>query len=690
MHSFLRTSALCLTTALSLSWGITAGLADGINKMAQADVDEIIVTTTRSNSNRQTHSGNIAVIDTRDEVGIFPTDLVNKAPGVLVHRGNGQEHLTSIRSPVLTGGAGAGSFLFMEDGLSFRAAPFANVNALMDSMSFDTARVEIIRGPGSALYGSNAVHGMINFITKDPTEASQSVRLGYGSYGRYELSGSKAWSGERSSSRVALSSTGEEDAYRDASGFQQRKLRLQHSWQTSQADYRLTFGAMSLNQETAGYTEGRDAYRVESLAKQNSDADEAFRDAWSARLSLDITIPLDNGATLKLRPYTRSNDMRFGMHFLPGDPVEENDHSSIGLQSNYTFQTGDWNIIAGLDSEFTRGNLSEFQSKATTFGYEPGLHYDYAVDTTVFAPYLHTERQISEMTRLTLGVRAELTQYDYDNKTADGNFGNGTKYYRPADRTDDYVNVSPKLGLSHNLSPDTTLFLNIARGNRAPQTTDAYRLRVGQRVGDIKSESLMSYEAGLRGRLNSLRYEVSAYTMEKRNYYFRDSANNNVWNGRTQHVGVEIDADLQLSETLSMAGAMSYAEHEWDFNHRPAGTPRAENIITAGDAIDSAPKTLANLELNWQASDTSRLSLAWEHVGRYYLDTANIHSYDGHNLAHLKGQFALNAATTLSVKINNLFDRHFANRADYNTTTQNYRYFPGEPRHISITLNRTF
>jgi iron complex outermembrane receptor protein len=690
MHSFLRATALCLTSAVCLSWGASSVYADGADEVTPADVDEIIVTTTRSNSNRQTHIGNIASVNTRDLVSIFPTDLVNKAPGVLVHRGNGQEHLTSIRSPVLTGGAGAGSFLFMEDGLSFRAAPFANVNSLMDSMSFDTARVEIIRGPGSALYGSNAVHGLVNFITKDATEDSQNIRLGYGSYGRYELSGSKAWSGERSSSRLALSLTGEDDAYRDASGFQQRKLRLQHNWQTAQADYRLTFAAMSLNQETAGYAEGRDAYRVETLAKQNSDADEAFRDAWSARLSLDITIPLDSGATLKLRPYLRSNDMRFGMHFLPGDPVEENDHSSIGLQSSYTVQSGDWNIIAGLDSEYTRGKLTEFQSKPTVFGYEPGLHYDYAVDATVIAPYLHTEQRISDATRLTVGVRAEFTQYDYDNKTTDGNFGNGTKYYRPADRSDDYVDISPKFGLSHDLSPDTTVFLNIAHGNRAPQTTDAYRLRVGQRVGDIKSESLMSYEAGLRGRLSALRYEVSAYMMEKRNYYFRDSANNNVWNGRTQHVGIELDADLQLSETVALAGAASYAEHEWDFNHRPAGTPRAENIITAGDAIDSAPKTLANFDLNWQVSDSSRVSLAWEHVGRYYLDAANIHSYDGHNLAHLKGQIALDPATKLLFKINNLFDRHFAKRADYNTTTRNYRYFPGEPRHISITLTRDF
>ena len=51
--------------------------------------------------------------------------MLNRAPGVHIHRGSGQEHLTAIRSPVLVGGAGAGSFLYLEDGIPMRAAGFA-------------------------------------------------------------------------------------------------------------------------------------------------------------------------------------------------------------------------------------------------------------------------------------------------------------------------------------------------------------------------------------------------------------------------------------------------------------------------------------------------------------------------------------------------------------------------------------
>ena len=82
-----------------------------------AVIDEVIVTTTRADSLRIDNAGNIATIDPSETVNLFPVEMLNRAPGVHIHRGSGQEHLTAIRSPVLVGGAGAGSFLYLEDGI---------------------------------------------------------------------------------------------------------------------------------------------------------------------------------------------------------------------------------------------------------------------------------------------------------------------------------------------------------------------------------------------------------------------------------------------------------------------------------------------------------------------------------------------------------------------------------------------
>ena len=94
-----------------------------------------------------------------------PSNVLNRMPRVFISQGSGQ-HLTSIRSPVLSGGAGAGSFLYLEDGIPLKISGFSNVNGLMESTIEISERTEVIRGPGSVLYGSNAVHGLVNVITE--------------------------------------------------------------------------------------------------------------------------------------------------------------------------------------------------------------------------------------------------------------------------------------------------------------------------------------------------------------------------------------------------------------------------------------------------------------------------------------------------------------------------------------------
>ena len=79
----------------------------------------------------------ISILPSSRYINISPTHLseaLNGISGVNIHRGSGQEHLTSIRSPVLTGGSGAGSFLYMEDGVPLRAAGFSNVNGLFEQL----------------------------------------------------------------------------------------------------------------------------------------------------------------------------------------------------------------------------------------------------------------------------------------------------------------------------------------------------------------------------------------------------------------------------------------------------------------------------------------------------------------------------------------------------------------------------
>ena len=150
------------------------------NNKALQPIEQITVTATRSKNSLNTLDSNLSVV-TADDIAFINQQHINQAivrvPGGWISRGNGQEHLTAIRSPVLTGAGGCGAFYIAQDGISLRAPGFCNANQLFDANTEQAARIEVLRGPSSTLYGSNAVHGVINVITPNPFEQSNAYVL---------------------------------------------------------------------------------------------------------------------------------------------------------------------------------------------------------------------------------------------------------------------------------------------------------------------------------------------------------------------------------------------------------------------------------------------------------------------------------------------------------------------------------
>jgi len=112
--------------------------------------ETLVVTATRSAQPELDTVGNIARLSEADidvTAAVHPYELGVRVPGVWIGRGSGQEHLTAIRSPVLTGAGSCGSFLIMEDGIPTRPAGFCNVNQMFEVPSEMARSVEVIRGP---------------------------------------------------------------------------------------------------------------------------------------------------------------------------------------------------------------------------------------------------------------------------------------------------------------------------------------------------------------------------------------------------------------------------------------------------------------------------------------------------------------------------------------------------------------
>lgn len=612
-----------------------------------------------------------------------PAEILNQLPGVNVQMNSGQEHLIAIRSPVLTGGAGQGSFLILENGVPTRSPAFGNVNSLIEPHHEIADAIEVVRGPGSAKYGSNAVHGLINVILPEPGEGSE-VRASYGTLGRWRTD-MKLDEGEHWLVNLSLM---KDTGWRDNTDVSQQKLSVVGKFNPGLWDATVWLSGQNLEQESGGYIVGADAYKDEDIAKSNPDPD-AWRNAWSARLGARLERPLFDG-TLVLMPYAHSQAMIFAQHFLPNGGVEKNGHTGGGVMVRYEQPVSEqvtWRV--GTDLDAASGYLREIQPDA--FGFFPGdsrfpqgVHYDYDVDTTVAALWTELEWALSEDVRILAGLRGESHDYDYTTKAPAGING---RFNVPADRSDSYEFVTPKLGAVWSVSDTVDLYANYARGARAPQVSDLYRLQSLQVVGQNDTETLDSVELGARGAAldGRLVFDVAAYWMDKENYFFRDSDGLNVTDGSTEHKGVEVSAAYDLTDTLSLSGNVSWSDQTYTFDRIVAS---ASSSILDGNDIDTAPEWLANARLNWQATDRLDLSLNVEHIGEYFTDPGNQNTYPGHTVLGARAAWAWTDTHTVWINIRNLTDERYADRAD--VSFGNQRYFPGEPVNATVGISRTF
>ena len=610
-------------------------------------------------------------------------EVAVRVPGVWISRGSGQEHLTAIRSAVLTGPGACGAFAYLEDGVPIRPNGFCNVNNLFELNTEQAGRLEFVRGPASAGYGGNALRGAINRISASGERPLLTLEGGPEGFYRAGLRG--GWSVGDQRLDVALHSE-HSGGYRDATGYGQQKGNVVHRAAVGEWSVLTTLTGTLLNQETGGFVQGFEAYEDQDLRRSNPNP-EAYRDAWALRLASHW----QRGA-LTLSPYLRRSDMAFLQHFLPGQPLEENDQTSAGLIGRFDlFERDRYEGTLGAQLEWFDSSLREFQAGPTTgsaFLVEtrpPGLHYDYDVEGTTLALFYDGEWTLDGEARWRLehSLRIERLHYDYENNWLVGNtrddgstcgFG-GCRYTRPPSGTDSFNDVAARVGLVRALD-EGLVYVQLGRGFRPPQATELYRLQNGQTVADLDSESLLSIEAGYRR--DGL--AVAVYSQRVRDLIFRDADGFNLSDGRTRSEGIELFFDRQFGNH-GIDVAFTYARHRYDYSTPLAGG----ESISKGDDVDTAPRWQGSAR--WRFAPTPAWLLEAELVALdgYLLNPSNSARYDGHWLANLRLEWQASERLSAQLRLNNVTDERYADRADF--AFGNYRYFPGLPRQLYLGIS---
>ncbi|HEU5041021.1 MAG TPA: TonB-dependent receptor, partial [Gemmatimonadales bacterium] len=467
-------------------------------KPAAVTLPEVVVSTSREEQLASTTPLSVGVIraeEIRETRGHHPAEIVNRSPGVYVSNFGGEGHATAIRQPITT----KALYAYLEDGVPIRSTGFFNHNALYEINIPQAGRLEVIKGPGSAIYGSDAVGGVVNAFTREPSarpEAELFVEGGSRTYVRGL--GSASTTVGRSGLRADLNFT-RADGWRDATPYERQSGTLRWDYRLGESGRLKTVAAFSrIDQPGDGGGDlGAGDYQS---APTMTYFPVAFRRVKAARLSTELqtrgTVS-SLGATL----YARYNELDLLPSWQLGfDPqIWESRNHSLGLLTRWrrTIAPLNTNLSTGLDLEYSPGSrvetgiLPQWSGQVVSSYTVDEVQYDYDVAFYQVSPYTQADVALPGRLHLSAGVRYDHIGYDYDNHLWVLTTG---AHRRPASTGVAFDRVSPKLGASWEMAPNASLFASYREAFRAPAESQLFRQGAAESTVDLKPVRARSVE----------------------------------------------------------------------------------------------------------------------------------------------------------------------------------------------------
>jgi vitamin B12 transporter len=588
--------------------------------LAQVADEEIVVTANGFEQPRSETGQAISVIDEERLAELQATsitDALRTLPGVTaITRGP-----VGSQSAVFLRGGNGSQTLVLVDGV--RVNDPSSPNAAFDFgalLTGNIGRVEVLRGPNSIIWGSQAIGGVINVQSVAPTEALVArvgAEYGYadsvkananlsGTSGMFE--GSVGGAFYRTDGISALAGGVEKDGFENVAANGRLKVNLAENvaldfrgyYNRGTIEYDSVFGVganalpVSKNRQFVGYIGG------------NFDLADG---RWRNRIS-----------------YARTDISRIG-----SDPValSFNNFDLAGTIDRFeyhaSFDVADAaTIVFGAEHERTFASTS-FE----------GAPADIARNKVTSGFGQLILRPVTGLT-LTGGVRHD----DYSDYGGQTTFGGNAAY-------------TPDAG-------DTVLRATYAEGFRAPTLTEG-QPPFGNPV--LKPETARNFDLGVEHRFLEGKAQVFATYFNRRSndqiaFSFVTSQSENI--GRVKTTGVEFGFALQPTSTLNLQASYTLV----DAINRSAGA-------NFGNRLELRPQHSGSLTLDWQTPWRIRLGTTLLLTGDSFDNAANTVRLDGYALANVRAALPLTEAVDLYGRIENVFDTDYTVVNRFNTYGRN-------------------
>lgn len=701
-----RHKLLCLATAI-------AALSTGIRAAEIPVMEEVVTTATRTARPLDSVTASVQVINASDirRMGAQTVkEVFENTPGLTLQYGTFPSASSVSKSSVSLRGMGANGTLWLLDGrrLSGEVKNPYDMDRLPASM---IERIEVVKGPMSALYGADAVGGVINIITRKPEPGLQgdiSARFGAndeGDSGNGNLNGNIRGGSERLLFNLYVSQqdTGPYKelehtdtrlpvavappplqavrgsyavpvSYREDSQVQtiggrgevlateKLTLGMEFNWfeEDREGSYRAAFHPTGFSPLPGLLVPAFDV-PVRSV-DDNTRLDIAtdLRFDFSQRLSLDLRVYRSDYRKRNVTTMTQYADFAF-----PSEAASAIDglKANVGIESVEALVNWSVNDAHLLTMG---GELRREQRDATAFSQSTDLA---TREVGYQALFLQDEWAVTDSLDVTLGARHD--GYDQDEYV-------DSHGHQRRDSTDS--EVTWRIGAVQRFNDAFSLRANYAQGYRVPDIRELFiqkRTPMGYQLGaqaieplynkqaqDLAPETADSFELAARGTWHRFNYETALFYNSIQNL-IQQVAVDATGNGRDDYLtfmnvsnattyGLEAHLGYAMSDTASLTLAWTEL--------------RTENEETGKD-LEFNPERVLALRTDWQALPRLALGATVNYTGeQYYVAGDREQTAADYTLVNLNVAYALGAELRwqLYAGANNIFDQKVDKRIGSN------------------------
>ncbi len=647
------------------------------------ELTEVQVSATQFSGKLKYQAGNISLLvreNNRFNSQENISGWLNQVPGIYMHHGTYNTNRLTIRGMGSRDPYGSNRVKAYLNDIPITGGD--GMTVVEDLSLTGLSRIEILKGPASALYGAG-LGGTLRLFTPYPGEKGFGINTLFqmGSFGLQKHALNAHYKTNKSSFAMDLGRQ-QSNGFRENSNYYNNHLLLTGDIFTRFAQVGVLFNYIDLKAHIPSSLDEETFQNNPEAAAENWNVIKGYEKYQKYLAGISISNDIGRAFRMKTVFFGGTKNLYESRPFN----ILENNTKNLGIRSRLAYETSSFSAILGFELFSENIDWSTYETLQGEQGDLQDAIKENRFYTNIFNLY---HWSVSDRLKLEAGVNLAFIRFRLVESNNPG-YPEGDFRYDPV--------FSPRLGVNYQLVHHLTLYSAAGHGFSTPSFEETL-LPAGIRNNQLRPEKGWNLELGLRGDVLDKRitFDITGYLLFVKDLLVTKRITEEIFTGinagKSFHAGLESLVNWILVRGRQ-AGTGLNLVHSFQYSGNRFVEFVDDDADYSGKKLPGIPDYKSGLLLKWLTSLDIETSMTLHMVGKQYLADDNEGMYRAYqtldwNISYTR-DLSANFGFSLALGINNIFDQSYAsmiliNAPSFGGSPPRY-YYPGMPRNFYLTL----